>query len=363
LETAFAGGQPPQAFALDIIWPARFVARGLLEPLENWFAPARPIGSGGQPSPESAPLDRADFVPAGLDACTVGGSTYALPMMLSVLLLYWNAGLFEQAGLNPESPPDTWDELRGMSSALTQHDPAAPTGVRQWGFQIPGPAGWNIWAWQCFLWQHGGELLSADGRHSRFAERPGIEALDFWVELAQRRQVATTEPGTAPFEQGRVAMIVQTLTPLVSMARTAPDVALRAAALPHEVHSATNTGGWLWGVAAGQHGRPAELAAATAWVRWFSAPQQLGLWNAQVGFLPPRYSARATPVWQQASAGPLWQAAIASLPIARTRPKFAAYLEWSAPLGSTIDRAVRGELSAKDALAAAQQEADAVLAR
>jgi ABC-type glycerol-3-phosphate transport system substrate-binding protein len=356
LETAFAGGQPPHAFALDIIWPARFVARRLLQPLDAWFSRSGRTGTGTQ-------LDRTDFVPAALDACTIGGTVYALPMMLSVLLLYWNAHHFAQAGLDPEHPPETWDDLLRLSGALTLPDPAAPSGVRRWGFQIPGPAGWNIWAWQCFLWQRGGELLSADGRHSRFAEQPGIDALDFWIELAQRRRTATLEPGLAPFERGHVAMIIQTLTPIGSMARTAPDVALRSAVLPRDVQAATNTGGWLWGLAAGNGLRPIDLDGAAEWIRWFSAPEQLGTWNAETGFIPPRYSAQATASWRAASAGPLWRAALASLPIARTRPKFAAYLEWSAPLGTAIERAVRGELSARDALESASQEADAVLAR
>lgn len=356
LETAFAAGQPPHAFALDVIWPARFVARRLLQPLDAWFGPS----AGARPGIR---LDRADFVPAALDACTIGGTVYALPMMASVLLLYWNAQHFTQAGLDPEHPPETWDDLLRMSSVLTVPDPAAPSGVRRWGFQIPGPAGWNIWAWQCFLWQRGGELLSADGRHSRFAELPGIDALDFWVELAQRRRTATLEPGTRPFEQGRVAMIIQTLTPIGSIARTAPDLALRSAVLPRDVQAATNTGGWLWGLAAGSGLRAADLDGAAEWVRWFTAPEQLATWNAETGFIPPRYSAQATPIWQQASAGPLWRAALASLPIARTRPKFAAYLEWSAPLGTAIEQAVQGARSARDALESARQEADAVLAR
>lgn len=356
LETAFAAGQPPHAFVLDVIWPARFVARRLLQPLDAWFGPPASAHPGGR-------LERSDFVPAALDASTIDGRVYALPMMLSVLLLYRNAQHFSQAGLDPERPPETWDDLLRMSSLLTVPDAAASSGVRRWGFQIPGPVGWNIWIWQCFLWQRGGELLSADGRHSRFAEQPGIDALDFWVELAQRRRTATLEPGTRPFEQGRVAMIIQTLTPIGSLARTAPDLALRSAVLPRDVQAATNTGGWLWGLAAGSGLRPADLEGAAEWLRWFTAPEQLGTWNAETGFIPPRYSAQSTSVWQQASAGPLWRAALASLPIARTRPKFAAYLEWSAPLGTAIEQAVQGLRSARDALESARQEADAVLAR
>ena len=45
-------------------------------------------------------------------------SLYALPMMRSTPLLYYNADMFAEAGL-PNRVPETWDEFKEFCDALT----------------------------------------------------------------------------------------------------------------------------------------------------------------------------------------------------------------------------------------------------
>lgn len=55
---------------------------------------------------------------AGWPAFQSDGETYSAPMFLQGFPIYYNKALFEDAGLDPENPPATWDELTEACSAI-----------------------------------------------------------------------------------------------------------------------------------------------------------------------------------------------------------------------------------------------------
>jgi len=46
-----------------------------------------------------------------VEAVTVDGKVYAAPLMASWVIMFYNQQMFEEAGLDPNRPPKTWDEL------------------------------------------------------------------------------------------------------------------------------------------------------------------------------------------------------------------------------------------------------------
>src|SRR5262249_19794766 len=46
------------------------------------------------------------------------GKTYGVPFVFSTPVLYYNASLFQQAGLDPNKPPTTWDEVATDAAAI-----------------------------------------------------------------------------------------------------------------------------------------------------------------------------------------------------------------------------------------------------
>ena len=73
------------------------------------------------PVDEVLPADYlADFYPAILDSFNIDGKPYGLPMYVSPYVLYYNTELFEQAGLDPNSPPATYDEMLEYAEKLSQ---------------------------------------------------------------------------------------------------------------------------------------------------------------------------------------------------------------------------------------------------
>ena len=55
---------------------------------------------------------------AGWPAFEEGGETYSAPTFLQGFPIYFNKALFAQAGLDPETPPATWDELTSACQAI-----------------------------------------------------------------------------------------------------------------------------------------------------------------------------------------------------------------------------------------------------
>ncbi len=110
------------------------------------------------------------------------GVLRAVPFAVSVPLLYYNADLFREAGLDPDAPPATWSEVREAAKAI--RDATGRFGI---GIQISNS---NNWVPQGLIESNGGEILDADGNVG--VDRPEvIEVYEFWQALA-------LEDGTLP---------------------------------------------------------------------------------------------------------------------------------------------------------------------
>lgn len=67
-------------------------------------------------------LKEADFNANSLDTGRIGEELYSLPFQNSVYYLYWNKDLFEKAGLDPETPPQSFEEWTQMAEKITDPD-------------------------------------------------------------------------------------------------------------------------------------------------------------------------------------------------------------------------------------------------
>src|SRR5258708_18985634 len=75
----------------------------------------------------------ADFWPALHANATVDGKLYAVPYQNSTPLLYYNADLFKEAGLDPAKPPQNWAQLIDYGVKLTKK----ATGRARAGLSMP----------------------------------------------------------------------------------------------------------------------------------------------------------------------------------------------------------------------------------
>ncbi len=206
LQTALAGGSPPDAFYLDSLKFPDFIKNDVL---------ATP--------PQGAIEDPDDFYESARAAFTANGTFYCPPKDFSTLALFYNKKMLDAAGLKV---PTTWDELKDAATKLTNKD----SGV--YGLAISADAA----RWLAFLYQAGGHVLTDDGKmdiHTPEAKA----ALDYYTGLLVDGVAVTPDKVSAgwngeAFEKEKVAMTVEGNWLVADLKRNFPDVQYGVAELP-----------------------------------------------------------------------------------------------------------------------------------
>src|SRR5207248_11659767 len=104
---AVAGGKAPHVADFDRFQVPAYVNWRMFQPLNDFAVKDK--------------YDLVRYAPAVLEeAMGFDKKLYGLPSSMDVRLLYWNKEQFAQAGLDPEQPPATWDDLRRMAVRLTR---------------------------------------------------------------------------------------------------------------------------------------------------------------------------------------------------------------------------------------------------
>lgn len=107
----------------------------------------------------------ADFYPAILESFHVDGEAYGLPMYVSPYILYYNKDLFEQAGLDPNKPPTTYDEMMEYAEKLSQLKDANGNKVYAFG-QTTASVPVSGSSLNAMIFNYGGTLLDDSGKLS-----------------------------------------------------------------------------------------------------------------------------------------------------------------------------------------------------
>ncbi len=73
--------------------------------------------------------EKASYYPNVVDTVTYQGEQWGVPVAFSTKAFYWNKDLFEEAGLDPETPPTTWEEVIADAKAVTENTDSAGFGL------------------------------------------------------------------------------------------------------------------------------------------------------------------------------------------------------------------------------------------
>ncbi|MEV0957647.1 extracellular solute-binding protein [Streptomyces sp. NPDC049951] len=112
-----------------------------------------------------------DIQPQVLDVARKDGKLYALPTSNYTMGLMINRKLFTQSGLDPDTPPATWEEVRAASRKIA----ALGKGVAGFGeYSAGNNGGWHFTATQ---YARGGDVVDASGRKAAFNDDKGRQVL------------------------------------------------------------------------------------------------------------------------------------------------------------------------------------------
>jgi multiple sugar transport system substrate-binding protein len=340
LQTAIAGGQVPDLAAVDLIFLPQLVETGGVEPLDGYIA-------------ETQDANVDDFYARLAQYDVINGQRFALPVSTNNMQVIWNKDLFESAGLDPETPPNTWEEMQSMAEEC--QDPA--NGVVGFEFYTQ-PVGEGIsWQFQVWLWAAGGEFLNADNTQAAFNTPEGLEALSYVADMLKGNG---SQPGPWGLFGEQKACMQLDGSWLFGYRKDAPfdwDIALVPA--PEGGTSATNVGGEHIFLFSGSPNKE----AAWEFIRYVTSPEVQLDWDQETGFLPVRQSVADNPdylTWINETE-PRMLPFVEGMTYAHTRPATPKYNEVSNAFSTEIQKALLGEATPEEALAAAEQAVNDIL--
>jgi sn-glycerol 3-phosphate transport system substrate-binding protein len=106
-------------------------------------------------------------------------------------------------------------------------------------------------------------------------------------------------------------------------------------------------------------GTPEQVAACWKFIRWFTSPKAQSLWAELTFYVPARKSSLAEPGYAKlVKETPGLAAALAQLDYVSFEPRSEAWFKGRRVLGDALERVMRGEATARQALDAAAAEVE-----
>jgi multiple sugar transport system substrate-binding protein len=196
LLSAIAGGTAPDLIISDDYSSSySYAAQGSFEPMEQYL--------------EAMGLTDDDFFPSFYDMMHQDGHTYLVPQDSNILFMFFRTSMVEAAGLDPENPPQTIEELDAWAEAMTTGD------GQTFGFIPWLESGGDPFIWP-FMW--GNELYDAETNDLILTDDAMVNLFEWMQSYAEKYDPEKIDALTSnmggmftpdhPFFKGQVAMVL-----------------------------------------------------------------------------------------------------------------------------------------------------------
>lgn len=164
--TSIASGNPPALVMVPRREVYKFAYEGLIIPIDDYV--------------EAAGLDLYEIFYAGeIESQMWGDKLWSFPMPTAggnESFYVYNKELLADAGFDPESPPETWEEMAAVAEACLVAD---DVGIKVMGADVDQSVG----SFATHLYSNNGAYISEDAREILFNSDEGVEALEWMVYL------------------------------------------------------------------------------------------------------------------------------------------------------------------------------------
>ena len=310
---------------------------------------------------ERAWLD--SFYPALMENGKVDGKTWGVPFQRSTIVMYYNKDAFREAGLDPESPPTTWEEFIEVGKKLTKKD--ASDNVEQWGAMIPS-TGYPYWMFGALTKQNSEVLMNQAGTET-FYDNPGVvEALEYWQSLGGEHAIMPNdviEWGTLRqnFLEGKTAIMWHSTGNLTTVKDKA-GFDFGVAKLPGNKELGSPTGGGNFYIF--KDSSDEEKQASLKLVKFMTSPEIAAHWSKATGYMGVSPAAYETQTLSEYVVE-FPPAAVARDQLEHATAELSTHEAGRVRkfLDDAIQSVLTGQASAEDALKDAQSQAQRVLSR
>jgi multiple sugar transport system substrate-binding protein len=215
------------------------------------------------------------------------GHQYGIPWVLSTPVLFYNATLFKQAGLNPNDPPATWAEVETDSLKIKKATGA--DGVASCAVGVTTSS--LDWCTQAVIRSNGGSVLTANTNNTAFTAPKTVAALATMAKLGKAGVFANVSSAQAlqEFGQGKLARYLNSsATQGALLAAVKGHYKLLDAKLPSfsasEPSTPINSGSML----AIASTSPLQQSAAWEWIQWLTSDSAYTQITENIGYAPLR---------------------------------------------------------------------------
>lgn len=267
VETSIAGGNPPDV--VQVGYPfLNYVGTSLP------YVPINELADkyGGEEF-------LAQFPQNILDIPVVNGEQIGMAYSLSVPVVYYNADLMTEAGLDPENPPQTIAEWRETGEVIKEK-----LGIYAivWGYEQ------DNWTTQGFINSAGGDLLACvDGEYRAVFDSPeAVQGMDTWRSLIEDGYSfdASNEEARQALLAGQTVAWVHSIAARAGIQRDA-EFDLRATLYPQNGDNPVRVpgGGNLLAIFSQDSARQ---EAAWMFVQHLLSPEGFTAWTMGTGYVP-----------------------------------------------------------------------------
>ncbi|WP_327424635.1 ABC transporter substrate-binding protein [Streptomyces sp. NBC_01527] len=333
ITTGLAGGLLPDVLMMGVGWIPPFAAKKAIAELPEKLASAH------------------DYEKRVLEPSRYDGRLYALPVVLDTRIVVYRKDHFAAAGVR--KTPGDWAELRAVAKQLTRDghlgfDPFS-IDLRQ--------------CWETFLFANGGRLFSADGKKVLFDNARGVEALQFFKDLVKDGSsdyAKKTDLGApSNIQTGKASMMMSTSALWNQLKDTNPELIeddkVGAFILANRKPAMLQGGTLVSQSASSKH-----PAAARALVEHLATPESILGAAKQRGSVPGLKDLNDTSYVKENKFVDL---SLQSMGDACSEGGTAAWMEIREKIKPTLEPAIVGGQSAKDAIAELGRLAESAIGR
>lgn len=242
-------------------------------------------------TPEQLQALKDDIAAPLINYFTIGGTLWSLPWNNSTPLLYYNKDMFEAAGLDPETPPATWQELEADCEAIMSSG-AAPYCISA---QIYG------WYFEQWMALQGQELVNnGNGRDSRATESyltsdAAHAIMQFWKDINDKGYWTYTgklhdnQGSNQIFVAEQAAIILESTGALRTFTAGAETSGFRLGTGYFPTNGDVERQGVIIGGASlwlNAANTPEENAASVTFMQWLLEPERMAAWHQGTGYMP-----------------------------------------------------------------------------
>lgn len=244
-------------------------------------------------------FDASDVLPSTMSFFTVGGVQYGMPWNCSSQVMYFNKKVFSDAGLDPSTPPTTFEEYHSMAAQ------AKAKGGVPYGTALKLTAS-NVEDWVA---QTGGLLVNHDnGRSGRatavtFGGSVGAQIFSWFDEMLTSKvaepTLETSYDNLIAIGNGSTAMSIDTSAALGTVivllsAGKYPSVDLGVGPLPGLNGPGDGVPYGGAGMYITKTANDAEQDAAWQFLKYLLTPDAMATWSIGSGYIPITKSAVET---------------------------------------------------------------------